>query len=191
MNTVKLEKTSTGAVIPVSVLAKLASNRKLFLYGVIDNTKASDIVSTLLLLDSSPNKENITLFVSSYHASAQSILMICDCIELLKSPVKVICAGIVQDLSVLLLAVASEAKLTKNSMVCFDPLKLTPSMHKTGSAELLMKRAAEIEKRVYSIFAKKMKKPLKEIKEIFTKNLVWSPKEAIKNNLIDSIVTIN
>jgi len=190
MNTIVLDKTEQGGYIPVSVMSKLASDRKLFIYGELDINKAADICATLMFLSSQQaTNDTITLFVSINMAHIKAVLMVIDCIENISSKIKVVCIGALDGFGTLLLAAADKSKMTINSRLSFSPLKLMPNLHQTNTAESLMKRAFEYDKRVYSILSKKMGLSLKDTKKVFEKPVFWSSKDALKHKLIDGIVS--
>ena len=66
MNTVVLEETEDGDLIPVDVYHKLSSGRILFISEMIDDKLATDVVAALLLKDIEEPGEKITLFINSY-----------------------------------------------------------------------------------------------------------------------------
>lgn len=190
MNTIILDKTEQGTFVPVSVLSKLSSNRKLFLYGDLDTNKAADICATMMVLSVQSVPDNtITLFVSTSAAQLKAILMLVDCMENLPCPVKVVCIGAVEGIATILLAAADESKMTVNSRLAFGPLKLFPSIHQTPTADSFIKRVSEYDKRIFSIMAKKMQLSIKDVKKVFEKPVFWSAKDALKHGLIDGIVS--
>lgn len=87
----------------------LAKNRRIFLWGAVDDSSAEKLVKQFLYLDSISN-EDIYFFINSPGGVISSGLSIYDCIKSLKSEVVTICAGQAASFGVVLLCAGAKGK---------------------------------------------------------------------------------
>ncbi|NLB62587.1 MAG: ATP-dependent Clp protease proteolytic subunit [Fibrobacter sp.] len=87
----------------------LAKNRRLFLWGGVDDESAEKIVKRLLWLDSL-NNDDIVLFINSPGGVISSGLAIYDCMQAIKSDVVTVCMGQAASMGAVLLAAGAPDK---------------------------------------------------------------------------------
>jgi ATP-dependent Clp protease protease subunit len=84
--------------------------RAIYLWGVVDDKSAKDVVTKLLLLEAdSPGKE-IKLYLSSPGGSVTSGMVIYDTMKLISSPVSTICMGLAASMGSILLSAGEKGK---------------------------------------------------------------------------------
>ncbi len=84
--------------------------RSIYLWGVVDDKSAKDIVTKLLLLDADKRGEEIKLFISSPGGSVTSGMVIYDMMKIIKSPVSTICMGLAASMGSILLSAGEKGK---------------------------------------------------------------------------------
>jgi len=87
----------------------LAKNRKLFLWGGVDDASAEKLVKRMMFLDSL-NSEDITLFINSPGGVISSGLAIYDCMQSIKSDVATVVCGQAASMGAVLLAAGAAGK---------------------------------------------------------------------------------
>lgn len=87
----------------------MAKNRRLFLWGGVDDESAEKIVKRLLWLDSL-NHEDIVLFINSPGGVISSGLAIYDCMRAIESDVVTVCMGQAASMGAVLLAAGTPGK---------------------------------------------------------------------------------
>jgi ATP-dependent Clp protease protease subunit len=87
----------------------LAKNRRVFLWGPVEDSSAEKLVKQLLYLDSISN-EDIYFFINSPGGAISSGLSIYDCIKAIKSPVVTICAGQAASFGAVLLCAGAKGR---------------------------------------------------------------------------------
>ena len=87
----------------------LASKRRIFLWGGVDDESAERIVKQLLYLDSQSN-EDILFFINSPGGVISSGLAIYDCMNAIKSDVVTVCCGQAASMGAVLLTAVSKGK---------------------------------------------------------------------------------
>jgi ATP-dependent Clp protease protease subunit len=68
--------------------------RSVYLWGVVDDKSARDVVSKLLLLDADKTGQEIKFYINSPGGVVTSGMVIYDTMKMLKSPVTTICMGL-------------------------------------------------------------------------------------------------
>lgn len=84
--------------------------RAIYLWGVVDDKSAKDVVTKLLLLEADKPGEEIKLFISSPGGSVTSGMVIYDTMQLIKSPVSTICMGLAASMGSILLSAGTKGK---------------------------------------------------------------------------------
>ena len=88
---------------------KLLGERKIFLWGMVDDDSAKHVVDRLLYLDAISNEE-IQLYINSPGGYVTSGFSIYDTIQAVKSPVSTICSGLAASMGSLLLSAGEKGR---------------------------------------------------------------------------------
>ncbi|MCO5724835.1 ClpP family protease [Robiginitalea marina] len=89
--------------------ARLLEERKVFLWGMVDDDSAKHVIDRLLYLDMQNDKE-IQLLINSPGGYVTSGFAIYDTITSLKSPVSTICTGLAASMGSILLSVGKKGR---------------------------------------------------------------------------------
>jgi len=84
--------------------------RAIYLWGVVDDKSAKDVVTKLLLLEADNPGKEIKFFISSPGGSVTSGMVIYDTMKLIKSPVSTICMGLAASMGSILLSAGEKGK---------------------------------------------------------------------------------
>ncbi|MBG9376306.1 ATP-dependent Clp protease proteolytic subunit [Panacibacter sp. DH6] len=84
--------------------------RAVYLWGVVDDKSARDIVSKLLLLDADKPGEEIKFFINSPGGMVTSGMVMYDTMRLIKSPVSTICMGLAASMGSILLSAGTKGR---------------------------------------------------------------------------------
>jgi len=84
--------------------------RAIYLWGVVDDKSAKEIVSKLLLLDADKPGEEIKLFLNSPGGSVTSGMVMYDTMKMISSPVSTICMGLAASMASILLSAGTKGK---------------------------------------------------------------------------------
>src|SRR5437773_2813065 len=85
-------------------------SRSIYLWGVVDDKSAKDIVSKLLLLDADKPGEEIKFYINSPGGVVTSGMVIYDVMQMISSPVSTICMGLAASMGSILLAGGTKGK---------------------------------------------------------------------------------
>ena len=100
---------------PSGLLAKkmeqqFFEKRAIYLWGIVDDKSAKDVVSKLLLLDADKPGEEIKFYINSPGGMVTSGMVIYDTIKMISSPVTTICMGLAASMGSILLSVGKKGK---------------------------------------------------------------------------------
>src|ERR1043165_8460611 len=79
-------------------------NRRVYLWGIVDDKSARDVVSKLLLLDADKSGEEIKFYINSPGGVVTSGMVIYDTMRMMKSTVSTICMGLAASIGSILLS---------------------------------------------------------------------------------------
>lgn len=100
---------------PMSMWAKKSDelffeNRAIYLWGVVDDTSAKDVVNRLLLLDADKPGEEIKFYINSPGGVVTSGMVMYDTMQMINSPVTTICMGLAASMGSILLSGGTKGK---------------------------------------------------------------------------------
>jgi len=89
---------------------KFIEQRKLFLWGVVDDKSARDITNRLLYLDAVEPGKEITFYINSPGGVITSGMVIYDTMQMVSSPVSTVCMGMAASMGSILLSGGKKGK---------------------------------------------------------------------------------
>ncbi|HEX5025581.1 MAG TPA: ATP-dependent Clp protease proteolytic subunit, partial [Agriterribacter sp.] len=89
---------------------KFIEQRKIFLWGGVDDKSAKDITSRLLYLDAIEPGKEITFYINSPGGIVTSGMVVYDTMQMIKSPVATVCMGMAASMGSLLLSGGKKGK---------------------------------------------------------------------------------
>ena len=78
--------------------------RSIYLWGIVDDKSAKDVVTKLMLLEADNPGEEIKFYISSPGGSVTSGMVVYDTMRMIKSPVTTICMGLAASMGSILLS---------------------------------------------------------------------------------------
>src|SRR3954466_4442638 len=100
----KEEKNADFGVLAKKMEKFFFEKRAVYLWGVVEDKSAKDIVTRLLLLDADKPGEEIKFFINSPGGVVTSGMVIYDTMKMIKSPVSTICMGLAASMGSILLS---------------------------------------------------------------------------------------
>ena len=89
---------------------KFIEERKIFLWGVVDDKSAKDITARLMYLDTVDPGKEIKFYINSPGGVVTSGMVIYDTMQMIKSPVSTICMGMAASMGSILLSGGAKGK---------------------------------------------------------------------------------
>jgi ATP-dependent Clp protease, protease subunit len=171
---------------------KFLEQRKIFLWGQVDDESAKDIVSRLLYLEALKPGEKITLFINSPGGIITSGYSILDTMNLIASPVSTVCMGLAASMGSILLSAGQKGER------CIYPLGEV--MIHQPSIEYLQGRASDIEiharqitkskETAAEILARNCKQSVEQILKDFDRDYWMNAQESIAYGIVDKVYSI-
>lgn len=89
---------------------KFIEQRKVFLWGPVDDKSARDITNRLLFLEATDPGKEITFYINSPGGSVTSGMVVYDTMQMISSPVSTVCMGMAASMGSILLSGGEKGK---------------------------------------------------------------------------------
>jgi len=168
--------------------AKLLEERKVFLWGMVDDKSARHVVDRLLYLDALSNDE-IKFYINSPGGYVTAGFSIYDTLREIKSPVSTICSGLAASMGSLLLSAGEKGKrfIQPHARVMIHQ----PSGGARGVASDIEITAQEILKTKEisaQILADNCGQSFEKIMKDFNRDHWMDAEESVKYGIVDKII---
>ena len=168
--------------------ARLLEERKVFLWGMVDDDSAKHVIDRLLYLDMQNNKE-IQLLINSPGGYVTSGFAMYDTITSLKSPVSTICTGLAASMGSILLSVGKKGRrfIQPHARVMIHQ----PSGGAQGQAANIEIQAREILKTREigaRILSENCGQPFDKIMKDFNRDYWMDAQESVEYGIVDGIL---
>lgn len=170
-----------------SIDKKLLDERKIFLWGNIDNASAKHVIERLMYLDAEGNDE-IQLYISSPGGYVTAGFAILDTMESLNSPVSTICSGIAASMASILLSAGAKGRRFVQPYA--KVMIHQPSGGAQGQASNIEIQAAEILKvkeQSAKILAENCNQDINRVLKDFNRDYWMDAEESLEYGIIDKI----
>lgn len=167
--------------------SKLIEERKVFLWGMVDDKSAKHVIDRLMYLDATETKD-IHLYINSPGGYVTSGFAIYDCMKSLKSEVSTICAGFAASMGSILLSAGEKGKrfIQPHARVMIHQ----PSGGARGVASDIEITAQEILKTKElsaRLLAENCGQSLEKVMKDFNRDHWMGAKESIEYGIVDKI----
>jgi ATP-dependent Clp protease protease subunit len=171
---------------------KFLEQRKIFLWGPVDDESARDIVSKLLYLESIKPNEKITFFIDSPGGVVSSGFSILDTMHLISSPVSTVCMGMAASMGSILLSAGEKGQ--RYIFPLGEVMIHQPSIGLLqGSAADLQIQARQIAKTkeiAADILSKNCEQSIEQILKDFDRDHWMNATESIEYGIVDKIFSM-
>lgn len=168
---------------------KFIEQRKIFLWGVVDDKSAKDITARLMYLDAIDPGKEITFYISSPGGGVTAGMVIYDTMQMISSPVATVCMGMAASMGSILLSGGAKGKryMFPNAEVMIHQ----PSGGGQGVSADLEIMAIQIMKTKLmgaEILAKNCGQTVEKILKDFDRDYWMDAKESIAYGIVDKVV---
>ena len=168
---------------------KFIEQRKIFLWGVVDDKSAKDITARLLYLDALDSKKEISFYINSPGGVVTSGMVIYDTMQMIQSPISTICMGMAASMGSILL---SGGKKGKRFIFPHGEVMIhQPSGGGQGTSADLEIMAVQIKKTKEmgaALLAKNCGKTTEEILKDFDRDHWLDAQESVKYGIVDAVI---
>ncbi len=165
--------------------------RSVYLWGVVDDKSARDVVSKLLLLDADKSGEEIKFYINSPGGVVTSGMVIYDTMRMLKSPVATICMGLAASMGSILLSGGVKGKryiYPHGEVMIHQPSLGGHIQGVSADLEIQAKQTKRVKELGAKILAENTGKTMQQILKDFDRDYWMDAKEALDYSIVDQIV---
>ncbi|MDP3002119.1 MAG: ATP-dependent Clp protease proteolytic subunit [Bacteroidales bacterium] len=183
------EKTEKNQEIQKIIDLKFLEQRKIFLWGPVDDDSAKDIVSKLLYLESIKPGEKITFFINSSGGVVTSGFSILDTMNLISSPVSTVYLGLAASMGSILLSAGQngERYIFPLGEVMIHQPSIGLLQGCATDLEIQTRQIIKIKEIAVEILSKNCNQPLKQVLKDFNRDYWMNAKESVEYGIVDKI----
>lgn len=166
-------------------------NRAIYLWGVVEDKSARDIVNKLLLLDADKSGKEIKFYINSPGGVITSGMIIYDVIKMIKSPVSTICMGLAASMGSLLLCAGEKGNrfiFPHGEVMIHQPSLGGYFQGVSADLEIHAEQIQKTKRIVAEIISENSNKPIKKVMDDLERDHWMDAKEAIEYGIIDKII---
>jgi ATP-dependent Clp protease protease subunit len=167
-------------------------SRSVYLWGVVDDKSAKDVVSKLLLLDADKPGEEIKFYINSPGGVVTSGMVMYDTMRMIKSPVSTICMGLAASMGSILLSggkKGSRSIYPSGEVMIHQPSLGGYIRGVSTDLEIQARQTKRVKDMGARILAENCGKTTEQILRDFDRDYWMDAKEAIEYGIVDKIVT--
>jgi ATP-dependent Clp protease protease subunit len=167
-------------------------SRSVYLWGVVDDKSAKDIVSKLLLLDADKPGEEIKFYINSPGGVVTSGMVMYDTMRMMSSPVTTICMGLAASMGSILLSGGKKGKrmiYPSGEVMIHQPSLGGYIRGVSTDLEIQARQTQRVKELGARILAENCGKTTEQIMKDFDRDYWMNAEEAIKYGIVDKIVT--
>jgi len=165
--------------------------REVYLWGVVDDKSAKEIVSKFLLLEADKPGEEIKFYINSPGGVVTSGMVMYDTMRMMKSPVSTICMGLAASMGSILLSggVKGRRFIYPHGEVMIHQPSLGGSMRGVSAdLEIQAVQTRKVKEIGAKILAQNCGKTVEQIMKDFDRDYWMDAKEAMEYGIVDGIV---
>ncbi|HMT73694.1 MAG TPA: ATP-dependent Clp protease proteolytic subunit [Chitinophagaceae bacterium] len=165
--------------------------RAIYLWGVVDDKSAKDVVSKLLLLDADKPGEEIKFYINSPGGVVTSGMVMYDTMQMIKSPVSTICMGLAASMGSILLSGGAKGRrfiFPHGEVMIHQPSLGGYIQGVSTDLEIQARQTKRVKEIGAGILAKNCDKSVEQIMKDFDRDYWMDAKEAVEYGIADKIV---
>jgi ATP-dependent Clp protease, protease subunit len=165
--------------------------RAVYLWGVVEDKSAREVVTRMLLLDADKPGEEIKFFINSPGGVVTSGMVIYDTMRMLRSPVSTICMGLAASMGSILLSAGVKGKryIYPHGEVMIHQPSLGGYMQGVSAdLEIQAKQTKKTKEMGARILAENCGKKFEQIMKDFDRDYWMDAKEAVDYGIVDQLV---
>lgn len=169
---------------------KFIEQRKVFLWGPVDDRSAKDITSRLLYLEAIDPGKEITFYINSPGGVVTSGMVIYDTMQMISSPVSTVCMGMAASMGSILLS--GGAKGRRFIFPHGEVMIHQPSGGGQGTSadlEIMAEQIRRIKELGAKILADNCGQPFEKVMKDFDRDYWMDAQESVKYGIVDGILS--
>lgn len=182
-------KSSSGITL-IPLETRLLAERKVFIEGEINQEKACEFVKEILLLCKEDSSKPIDVLINSPGGEINSGLLMYDCIQSCKVPIRMYCMGTAYSMAAVLFACGNHGRyiLPHGELMLHEPLLGSRVGGNASSIRSISDSLMETRRKMNQLLAKHTGKTEKEIEEATGYDHYFNAEESVAFGLADEVV---
>ena len=164
--------------------------RAVYLWGVVDDKSAKDVVSKLLLLDADKPGEEIKFYINSPGGVVTSGMVMYDTMQMIKSPVSTICMGLAASMGSILLSGGKKGSryiFPHGEVMIHQPSLGGYIQGVSADLEIQAEQTRRVKEIGATILANNCGKTVEQIMKDFDRDYWMNAKQAIEYGIADKM----
>lgn len=185
-------KAAENTPVSAQIQKEFLKQRKIFLWGAVEDASAREITEKLLYLESVAPGEPITFYINTPGGSITAGMAIYDTIKLISSPVKVIVTGMAASMGSILLSAPAKGNrfLYPHAQVMIhQPLIMGQFKGPAVDIHIQAQEMERTREELNRILADASGQPLEKVTRDTDRDFYLNAEEAIRYGLADAIIT--
>ena len=165
--------------------------RAVYLWGVVDDKIAKDVVSKLLLLDADKPGEEIKLYINSPGGVVTSGMVMYDTMQMIKSPVSTICMGLAASMGSILLSGGKKGSryiFPHGEVMIHQPSLGGYIQGVSADLEIQAEQTRRVKEIGAGILGKNCGKSVEQIMRDFDRDYWMNANQAMEYGIVDKLV---
>jgi ATP-dependent Clp protease protease subunit len=187
----KPEKEPGGGLLAKKMERQFFEKRMVYLWGIVDDKSAKEVVSKLLLLETDNPGKEIKLFINSPGGVVTSGMVIYDTIKMITSPVSTICMGLAASMGSILLSVGEKGNryiFPHGEVMIHQPSLGGYYQGTSADLEIQAIQTQKTKELGARILAENCGKTMEQIMKDFDRDYWMNAEEAIAYGIVDKVL---
>ena len=168
---------------------KFIEQRKIFLWGVVDDKSAKDITARLLYLEAIDPGKEITFYINSPGGVVTSGMVIYDTMQMISSPVSTVCMGMAASMGSILLSGGEKGRrfiFPSGQVMIHQPSGGGQGV--SADLEIMAVQILKIKQMGANILADNCGQTYEKVMKDFDRDFWMDSKESVSYGIVDGVV---
>jgi len=168
---------------------KFIEERKIFLWGVVDDRSAKDITARLMFLEATDPGKEIKFFINSPGGVVTSGMVIYDTMQMISSPVSTICMGMAASMGSILLSGGEKGRrfiFPHGEVMIHQPSG--GGQGTSADLEIMAEQIKKIKELGANILARNCSQTFEKVMKDFDRDYWMGAEESVKFGIVDGIM---
>ena len=168
---------------------KFIEQRKIFLWGAVDDKSAKDITNRLMYLEAIDPGKEITFYINSPGGVVTSGMVIYDTMQMISSPVSTVCMGMAASMGSILLSGGEKGKrfiFPSGEVMIHQPSGGGQGV--SADLEIMATQMQKVKEMGADVLAKNCGKTREQIMKDFDRDYWMDSKEAVEYGIVDGLM---
>ncbi len=187
----KEEKQEQSSFLTRKMEELFLQKRTVYLWGIIEDKTAREVVSKLLLLDADKPGEEIKFYINSPGGMVTSGMVIYDAMRLINSPVSTICMGLAASMGSILLSAGVKGKrfvFPHGEIMIHQPSLGGHYQANSADIEIQAQQIQKTKELGAKILSENCGKTVEQIMKDFDRDYWMNAREAVSYGIVDGLV---